>query len=55
MSERVCPVTPTGLHKKRPWQGQGRSGMACVACHKTWTWRGDVLVPTYGEGEDGSP
>jgi hypothetical protein len=48
--EPICPMTPTGQHQKRPWQASGgRSGLACKACHKTWTWRGEALVPTHQE------
>lgn len=49
MAEAPCPMTGDGLHKKQPWQAKdGRSGFACKACHKTWAWRGKVLVATYG-------
>lgn len=40
MADPICPVTPDGLHRKRPWQDtkNSRSGLACQACHRTWTW-----------------
>lgn len=49
MGETTCPMTQDGLHRKKPWQAKdGRSGLACEKCHKTWTWRGEKLEPTYG-------
>jgi len=43
--ERLCPVTEDGLHRRYPWAGEGRSGLSCRACHKTWTWRDRDLIP----------
>ena len=55
MAEPICPVTKDGLHRKQVWQDakSSRSGLACKACHRTWTWRGDVLEPTYREEING--
>ncbi|MDP1873702.1 hypothetical protein [Phenylobacterium sp.] len=47
--DRLCPVTPDGRHKRKPWAGDGRSGFACAACHKTWTYRESVAYPTYAD------
>lgn len=43
----LCPMTPDGRHKRKPWAGDGRSGFACCACHKTWEHAGSALVATY--------
>jgi len=55
MGEPICPVTKDGLHQKRPWQGVkgARSGLACQACHKTWTFHGHARVPTFEESGHG--
>lgn len=46
--ETLCAVTPDGRHKLKPWAGDGRSGFACEACHRTWTHdQNRGLVPTY--------
>jgi hypothetical protein len=38
VAEPICPVTKDGLHQKQPWQAKdGRSGLACRVCHRTWT------------------
>lgn len=40
-----CPMG--GLHKLRPWAGDGRRGQVCPLCHKTWTERDGVMIPTF--------
>ena len=47
MPDLLCPVTEDGRHNRRPWAGETRCGLACVACHKTWVWVGKDLVETY--------
>ena len=51
MGERLCPMTPDGRHKRRPWHDRAgkRSGLACRFCHKTWQYLGKELVPTYAD------
>lgn len=49
MIEPLCPMTPDGRHKRKPWHDRAgkRSGLSCVKCHKTWSFVGKGLVATY--------
>ena len=48
---KLCPMTKTGSHQLSPWyfKEDDRAGLACVKCHKSWTYVGDNLVPPYDD------
>jgi len=47
---KLCPMTKDGAHKIALWQSEylpTRGGKVCVKCHRTWTFQGKQLVPTW--------
>jgi hypothetical protein len=44
--EPLCPFGD-GRHKRQPWAVEGRSGLVCMRCSKTWEWVGKELVATW--------
>ena len=41
----TCPMG--ALHAPHHWAGDGRLGLSCRKCHKTWEWTGLRLWPTW--------
>jgi hypothetical protein len=61
VSDKLCPMTQDGRHKRRPWYGATglgsdapvRSGLACVKCHRAWRFPdvGDEMIPMYPDDQ----